>query len=87
MHTPGKGISSSALPYRRTPPSWVKTSPEEVVDMICKNAKKGLSPAQIGVILRDSHGIPQVKGVTGNKILRILKSSGLAPEIPEICTT
>ncbi|KAI8337116.1 40S ribosomal protein S13 [Absidia repens] len=83
MHTPGKGISSSALPYRRTPPSWVKTSPEEVVDMICKNAKKGLSPAQIGVILRDSHGIPQVKGVTGNKILRILKSSGLAPEIPE----
>lgn len=51
--------------------------------MICKNAKKGLSPAQIGVILRDSHGIPQVKSVTGNKILRILKSNGLAPEIPE----
>lgn len=44
--------------------------------MICKNAKKGLSPAQIGVILRDSHGIPQVKSVTGNKILRILKSNG-----------
>ncbi|KAI8063538.1 40S ribosomal protein S13 [Gongronella butleri] len=83
MHTPGKGISSSALPYRRTPPSWVKTSPEEVIDMICKNAKKGLTPAQIGVVLRDSHGIPQVKGVTGNKILRILKSQGLAPEIPE----
>ncbi|CAO3647624.1 unnamed protein product [Cunninghamella blakesleeana] len=83
MHTPGKGISSSALPYRRTPPSWVKTTPEEVVDMICKNAKKGLTPAQIGVLLRDSFGIPQVKGVTGNKILRILKSNGLAPEIPE----
>ncbi|CAO3626536.1 unnamed protein product [Cunninghamella echinulata] len=83
MHTPGKGISGSALPYRRTPPSWVKTTPEEVVDMICKNAKKGLTPAQIGVLLRDSYGIPQVKGVTGNKVLRILKSSGLAPEIPE----
>ncbi|CAO3617398.1 unnamed protein product [Cunninghamella blakesleeana] len=83
MHTPGKGISSSALPYRRTPPSWVKTTPEEVVDMISKNAKKGLTPAQIGVLLRDSFGIPQVKGVTGNKILRILKSNGLAPEIPE----
>ncbi|KAF9993405.1 ribosomal 40S subunit protein S13, partial [Entomortierella chlamydospora] len=28
-------------------------------------------------------GIAQVKNVTGNKILRILKSNGLAPEIPE----
>lgn len=83
MHAPGKGISSSALPYRRTPPSWLKTTPEEVVEQICKLAKKGLTPSQIGVILRDNHGIAQVKNVTGNKILRILKSNGLAPEIPE----
>lgn len=30
----------------------------------------------IGVILRDSHGVAQVKLITGNKILRILKSKG-----------
>jgi small subunit ribosomal protein S13e len=83
MHTPGKGMSSSALPYRRTPPSWMKTSPQEVVEQICKLAKKGLTPSQIGVVLRDSQGIAQVKAVTGNKILRILKSNGLGPEIPE----
>ncbi|PVU94307.1 hypothetical protein BB561_002653 [Smittium simulii] len=83
MHTPGKGISSSALPYKRTPPSWVKTTPEEVCVNICKLAKKGVTPSQIGVILRDSHGIPIVRFVTGNKIVRILKSNGLAPEIPE----
>ncbi|CEG82549.1 Putative 40S ribosomal protein S13 [Rhizopus microsporus] len=77
MHTPGKGISGSALPYRRTPPSWVKTTAEEVVDMICKNAKKGLTPSQIGVILRDSHGIPQVRSITGNKVLRILNVSSV----------
>jgi len=35
------------------------------------------------VILRDSHGVAQVKAVTGNKILRILKTNGLAPQIPE----
>ncbi|KAI7853385.1 40S ribosomal protein S13 [Circinella umbellata] len=83
MYCAGKGISGSALPYRRSPPSWLKTNTEEVVDLICKNAKKGLSPAQIGLILRDSHGIPQVKSVTGTKIVRILKANGLAPEIPE----
>jgi small subunit ribosomal protein S13e len=83
MHAPGKGISSSAIPYRRSAPSWVKTSPQDVIDQICKFAKKGLTPSQIGVLLRDSQGIPQVRTVTGNKVLRILKSNGLAPELPE----
>jgi len=83
MHTPGKGIARSALPYRRAPPSWCKTEPEQVKEEIVKYAKKGLTPSQIGVILRDSFGIPQVRSVTGNKILRILKAGGLAPQLPE----
>ena len=76
MHSKGKGISASALPYRRSQPSWSKATPEEVSDQIFKLARRGLSPSQIGVILRDSHGVPQVKSVTGNKILRILKTNG-----------
>jgi small subunit ribosomal protein S13e len=44
--------------------------------MIGKMAKKGMTPSQIGVLLRDSHGIAQVKSVTGSKILRILKGQG-----------
>eukprot|EP01117_Protostelium_nocturnum_P014585 TRINITY_DN555_c0_g1_i1.p1 TRINITY_DN555_c0_g1~~TRINITY_DN555_c0_g1_i1.p1 ORF type:complete len:152 (+),score=41.07 TRINITY_DN555_c0_g1_i1:85-540(+) len=83
MHSGGKGISDSALPYRRTPPSWLKVSPADVTEHVLKLSKKGLTPSQIGVILRDSHGIAQVKNVTGNKILRILKANGIAPEIPE----
>ena len=38
---------------------------EQVVDQICKLAKKGATPSQIGVVLRDSHGVAQVKHVTG----------------------
>mmetsp|Transcript_32918 Transcript_32918/g.59368 ORF Transcript_32918/g.59368 Transcript_32918/m.59368 type:complete len:152 (+) Transcript_32918:98-553(+) len=83
MHAPGKGISKSARPYKRTPPSWCKLSSADVDDQVCKLAKKGLTPSQIGVILRDSHGIAQVHHVTGQKIVRILKAHGLAPEIPE----
>jgi small subunit ribosomal protein S13e len=41
-------------------------------------ARKGLPPSMIGVNLRDSHGIPQVRFITGNKILRILKSNGVS---------
>jgi len=83
MHTPGKGIAKSSLPYKRSPPTWLKTTSHQVEENVCKFAKKGLTPSQIGVILRDSHGIAQVKSVTGNKVLRILKKNGLAPEIPE----
>merc|ERR1712130_65002 len=83
MHSKGKGISKSALPYRRTPPSWFKQTPAEVIEHVCKLAKKGLTPSKIGVNLRDSHGIAQVCHVTGSKILRILKKKGFAPEIPE----
>merc|ERR1712131_303990 len=83
MHAPGKGISQSALPYRRSVPTWLKLASDDVKERIFKLAKKGLTPSQIGVILRDSHGVAQVRFVTGNKILRILKRKGLAPDLPE----
>uniref|UniRef100_A0ABK0LKI5 Small ribosomal subunit protein uS15 N-terminal domain-containing protein n=2 Tax=Rattus norvegicus TaxID=10116 RepID=A0ABK0LKI5_RAT len=79
MHAPRKGLFQSALPYRRSVPTWS----DDVKEQIYKLAKKGLTPSQIGVILRDSHGVTQVRFVTGNKILRILKSKGLAPDLPE----
>ncbi|XP_006574249.1 40S ribosomal protein S13-like, partial [Glycine soja] len=81
LESGGRGISNSTLPYKRTSPSWLKISSHEVEENICKFAKKGLTPSHIGVILHDSHGIAQVKSVTGSKILRILKAHRLAPEI------
>ncbi len=52
-------------------------------EIITKMSRKGMTPSMIGVVLRDSHGVPQVGSVTGSKVLRILKKNGLAPEIPE----
>merc|ERR1712108_77550 len=79
----GKGISKSCLPYRRTPPSWLNITSQQVADHVCKLARKGYTPSQIGNLLRDSHGLGQAKIGTGSKILRILKVNGLAPSIPE----
>merc|ERR1712031_33345 len=47
------------------------------------NAKKGLTPSQIGVLMRDVYGTPHVRFLTGKKILRILKKRGAAPTLPE----
>jgi small subunit ribosomal protein S13e len=73
MHSNGKGISASAIPYSRSVPTWFKSTPEQVVDNICKLAKKGATPSQIGVVLRDSHGVAQVKVVTGEWNTKIWK--------------
>mmetsp|Transcript_52982 Transcript_52982/g.72354 ORF Transcript_52982/g.72354 Transcript_52982/m.72354 type:complete len:152 (-) Transcript_52982:388-843(-) len=83
LHSKGKGVAGSALPYKRSPPQWLKSTSVEVEEQVCRLAKKGLRPSAIGVILRDSSGIAQVGSVTGQKILRLLKKNGLAPEIPE----
>jgi len=55
----------------------------QVKDEIVKAAKKGMTPSQIGVMLRDSMGVPAVASVTGSKILRILRAEKVAPELPE----
>ena len=52
----------------------------QVVELMTKLAKKGMTPSQIGVVLRDQHGVTQVKAVNGSSVLRILK--GLVRPLP-----
>jgi len=47
MHSSGKGIASSAIPYKRTPPSWVKATSSDVEEHVCRLAKKGLYPSAV----------------------------------------
>ena len=76
-------LTSSLFFFDLFSPSKKKKKKTQVTDQICKLAKKGYTPSQIGVALRDQHGVAQVGAVTNSKVLRILKGSGLAPEIPE----
>lgn len=79
----GTGISASCLPYSRKNLTAPGTSAKDVEDLIIKFAKQGYTESQIGVILRDTYGIAQVRFLSGQKIQRILKKNGLAAKIPE----
>ncbi len=48
-----------------------------------KLAKEGNGPSKIGLILRDSYGIPLSKQITGKKITKILKEKNLLKALPE----
>ena len=51
--------------------NWVKIKPEELSKLVLELHKEGNSPAKIGLILRDKHGIPKSK-LIGKKITQIL---------------
>ena len=63
-----------------------KLSSEEVENEVIKLAKKGFSQSLIGVILRDSYGIPLIKVVTGKSISQILKEKDIETPLPEDLT-
>jgi small subunit ribosomal protein S15 len=68
---------------RTEAPEWVTLKPEEVEELVVKFAKEGYQSAMIGMILRDTYGIPDVKLITGKKISQIMKEHGVYPEVPE----
>jgi len=62
---------------------WVDFSTDEIVEIIKSLANEGVSKSEIGLILRDQHGIPSVKAVTGKTITAIFEEQGFKEELPE----
>ncbi len=82
MHARRRGKSGSKHPIERTHPEW-SLKPEEIEELIVKLAEEGKPPAMIGLILRDSYGVPDVRAALGKKITKVLEEHNLLPEIPE----
>ena len=55
---------------------WIKVKPAEVEQIVTELYKKNETPAKIGMVLRDKHGIPKAK-LLGKKVTRIIKDANL----------
>ncbi len=82
MHARCRGKSGSTHPQERIHPEWSLNS-KEIEALIGKMGEKGVPMAEIGIILRDQHGVPDIKAATKKKLSVILKEKNLAPGIPE----
>lgn len=60
----------------------MKYSKEDVENLVLKLAKERYTPAQIGLILRDQYGIPDIKTVTRKSVSEVLKAHSPF-EVPE----
>jgi len=83
MHTRRKGRSRSTRPVRKTPPAWFTMSKEEVEKLVVKTYGQNVTTAQVGIVLRDKYGVPDITQVTGKKVSAILKENGSGPKLPE----
>lgn len=83
MHTRRKGQAGSKRPYRKEPPAWSNTNKEEIENTVQQLAPQGKSSSEIGMILRDRYGVPDVTLATGKKIVTIMKEKNVSPKIPE----
>lgn len=79
----GRGKAGSHAPVQEKP-YWLKFEPKEVEELVVKMARQGIDSAKIGLILRDSYGIPSVKTITGKKIQQILKENKIETQPLEL---
>ncbi len=82
MHGRAGGKSRSNKPLTPTKPSWVTHSKKEVEILVNKLHKEGSSPAQIGITLRDTYGIPSVRLLTDKRVESLLEEKNTKAAFP-----
>ena len=86
MYSRKKGKSSSTKPVNKVKPSWVRYSAKEIEQLVIKLGKSGKSTSSIGIILRDTYGVPDVKVITKKRITKILEENKISFKLPENVT-
>ena len=83
MYSKKHGKAGSKKPLRKTKQAWVRYKAKELELLIGKIAKEGKTASQIGIVLRDTYGVPSVKEITNKSITETMKEKGAASELPE----
>lgn len=80
MHSRKHGKHGSHKPEKRRP-AWLMYEPVEIEKLIVKFAKEGKTNSQIGLILRDQYGVPDVRSL-GMRISKITEKE-VRKEVPD----
>lgn len=83
MHARRKGKSGSKRPLVTRSPEWVPLESDEVEETVARFAAQGKSSAEIGLVLRDQYGIPNVRLATGKTVTEIMRARGTKFDMPE----
>jgi|TARA_Y100000310_G_C20268041_1_gene616670 small subunit ribosomal protein S15 len=87
LHSRKHGKSGSKKPIKKSLPVWSTYKPKEMELIIAKLAKEGKIASEIGIILRDTYGIPDARLLLKEKLSSAIKKANLAPEVPDDLTS
>ena len=82
IHARVKGKSGSNKPVSADM-SFVTYKPKEIEELVVKLAKDDVKLSVIGMTLRDTYGIPNVKKLTGKSVGKIVEEAKLSTNLPE----
>ena len=85
MHSRKKGKSGSTKPIVIKKKTWMNYTQQEVEQIISKLAKEN-PPSKIGLILRDTYGIPDIRFVLNKKLTKFLEEKNIIKTLPEDLT-
>lgn len=83
MHARKRGKSGSTKPVNKEIPKWVEITTEEIEKKILELNSEGKTQSEIGLILRDNHGVPSTKLITGKRIGAVLSDNDITVDYPE----
>ena len=87
MYSGKKGKSGSKKPVKKHKLTWIRYSNKEIEQLIIKLAKQGKSQSEIGMILRDTYGVPSVRDILKKKLYKVLEENKIIPKLPEDLTS
>ncbi len=80
----GKGKAGSHKPAASEKSNFSSLSNQEIEEIILKLAKQGNNSAKIGMILRDTYGVGNIRITLGKKVEKILDENKLEHEPNEL---
>jgi len=80
------GKSGSKKPIKKHKLTWIRYQNKEIEQLIVKLAKQGKSQSEIGMILRDTYGVPNVRDLLKKKLNHVLEENKLLKKMPDDLT-
>lgn len=83
LHSKRKGKSGTKRPKDKTAPEWTPMKKADIEEAIVKMAREGVPPAKIGLVLRDQHGVANLRAQLGMSLREFLGKEKALGEYPE----
>ena len=67
---------------KKAAPKESKLGVQDAVEAVLDLGRTGTTSVKIGQILKEEHGVSNIKELTGKRIVQILRENNLAPKLP-----